>query len=241
MDFNTGGQNPNDPSRPLFGGGGQSGSSPGPSRGPVGGSGGEFNLSDPVGSFVATVRSIVLNPVGFYRDMPRRGGLVNPLVFALICSVVYGVIGGILGFLFNLISGTGFGSSLGALLATVIGTPIATAIGLFIGAGILHLLVFFLVKPSNSGFEATFRVVSYASVTLLVTWLSAIPILGILVALAVSIYAIFLHVIGIREAHATTTGRAALVVLIPVVVIGLISLVAIVIIGIGAAMYMNSL
>lgn len=176
-------------------------------------------MSDPVGSFVRTVVAIVTNPVGFFRGMNKRGDFVGPLVFALICSVVYGVLAGIIGFLINLVSGNGFGSSFVGLLTTVIGTPIATAIGLFIGAGIFYLLVLVLVRPSNAGFEATFRVVAYASVALLVSWLTVIPILGVLVSIVVGIYSIFLNVIGIREAHATTTGRAAAVVLIPVAVV----------------------
>jgi hypothetical protein len=239
MDFNTGGsggQDPNDPSRPMFGGGPS-----GPSPGPAGGSGREFDLSDPVGSFVVTVRSIVLNPVGFFRDMPRRGGFVNPLVFAVICAVVYGVLSGIIGFLINLVVGNGFGSSFLGLLGSIVGTPIGTVVGLFIGAGIFHLLVLLLVKPSNAGFEATFRVVAYATVTLLVTWLAVIPILGVLVSLAAAVYSIFLNVVGIRETHATTTGRAALVVLIPVAVFALLALIVLVIVGIGAALYLNSL
>jgi hypothetical protein len=113
----------------------------------------------------------------------------------------------------------------------VIGSPIGAAIGLFVGAGILHLLVLLLVRPTNAGFEATFRVVAYAFVTLLVTWLSVIPILGVLVSLAVTVYAIFLHVVGIREAHATTTGKAALVVLIPVAVILLLLLLFAIVLG----------
>lgn len=229
MDFNTGGsggQNPDDPSRPLYSSG-PSGPSPRPAGGPTGGSGGEFNLSDPVGSFVATVRSIVLNPVGFFRDMPRRGGFVNPLVFALISAVIYGVLTGILSFLINLVSGNGFGIALGSLFGYAIGAPIITVISLFIGAGIYHLLVMLLVRPSNAGFEATFRVVAYSSVVQLVNWLGAIPILGVIIALAAGVYGVILGVLGIREAHNTTTGRAVLVILIPTAIVVLLLLLVI--------------
>jgi hypothetical protein len=65
------------------------------------------------------------------------------------------------------------------------------------------------VGDGNSGFESTFRVVSYVSVTNLVNW---IPLIGGLVAL----YGLYLAVVGIREMHSTTTGRAALVVLLPI-------------------------
>ncbi len=54
------------------------------------------------------------------------------------------------------------------------------------------------------------RVQAYTFVTRIVWW---IPILGALVGF---IYGLYLSVIGIREVHSTTTGKAALVVLIPV-------------------------
>jgi hypothetical protein len=221
MDFNTGGEagRPDDESRPLYGGE-ASGPSRGPARGPVGTSGDEFNLQDPVGSFVRTVQNVVLNPVGFFRGMPKQGSFVNPLVFALICALVSGILGGILNFLIGLAFSSGnqgvAGSFLG-LVGNIILAPIEAAIGLFIGAGIYHLLVLLLVRPSNAGFEATFRVVAYASVIQLVSW---IPIVG----WVIWIYGIVLSVFGIREVHNTTTGRAAAVVLIPVAVVLLLFL-----------------
>lgn len=221
MDFNTGSGGPqrpgNDPPPPTSGV-----SSPRPS---MGSGGGDFNLGDPVQSFIRTAREVVLNPVGFFRSVPRQGSLVPPLAFALICSVIAAVLSGILGFLIALIAGNGIGSALGGLFGTIIITPIATAIGLFIGSGIYHLLVILLVKPSNAGFAATFRVAAYASALQLLSWLGAIPILGLLVLLAVTVYNVILTVIGIREVHSTTTGRAAAVVLIPVVVFGILALI----------------
>ncbi len=235
MDFNTGGQNPNDPSRPLFGG-----EQPGPARGPVGdgptgGTGGEFNLSDPIRSFVNAVRSVVLAPANFFRGLPRRGGFVNPLAFAVICALISALIGGILTVIFSPFfadaGGTGeaFVGGLVGLIVGLILAPIFTAIGLFIGAGITHLLVMLLVKPTNAGFEATFRVVSYVSVTQLISW---IPFLGGIIAF---VWGVVLSILGIREVHSTTTGTAALVVLIPVAVILLLvfALVALV----GAALF----
>ena len=54
------------------------------------------------------------------------------------------------------------------------------------------------------------------------SWLAFVPILGILVVIAIGIYNVVLTVIGIREMHATTTGRAVAVVLIPVLVVGIL-------------------
>lgn len=230
MDFNTGrgsegpSREPNDSSGSVFGSGQPN--QPHPSSGPsAGGSGGEFNLSDPVNSFVRTVREILFNPVGFFRGLPHQSGFVNPLVFALICSVIAAVLGGILGVLLAIVglAPQSVVSAIGSLFLSIILLPIGTAIGSFVGAGIYHLLVLLLVKP-NSGFEATYRVVAYSSVIQLVSWLSAIPLLGLLVALAVSVFGIILGVLGVREMHATTTGKAALVVLIPVAVLLVLAL-----------------
>jgi hypothetical protein len=173
---------------------------------------------------IQTAREVLLNPVNFYRSIRRAGDFVNPLVFAIICALISAVIGGILAFIISLATGNGFGGSLGSLIANIILIPIGTAIGLFVGAAIYHLLVLLLIRPSHAGYEATFRVVAYAAVLQLLSWLVFIPILGILVAIAIGIYNVVLTVIGIREVHATTTGRAVAVVLLPVVVFGLLAI-----------------
>jgi hypothetical protein len=213
MDFNTGGSGgrSDDESRPLYGGeagGRPTGGSP---RGPAG-AGGEFNLQDPIGSFISTVRSVLLNPVGFFRGIARRGDFVNPLVFALLCALISGILGGIISFVFLLALGQDFGGAFGGLILDIIRTLILAAIYLFIGAGITHLLVMLFVKPANAGFEATFRVASYVQVAQLISW---IPIIGWIVA---PVYAVVLAILGIREMHTTTTGTAAFVVLIPVAI-----------------------
>ncbi len=187
----------------------------------------EFTYTDPVQSFVGTVRDLVTHPVGFFRGMTRRGDYVNPLVFALICTVISTAIGGFLGILYATvgIGGTGVGEAVGGFVASMFFMPIIFAIALFVGAGILHLLVALIIKPADTGFEATFRVVSYANVTELVSW---VPVLGPLVATVASVV---LAVIGVREVHETTTGKAALVVLIPAAVGLLVALFLIVVVG----------
>lgn len=225
MDFNTGDSG--------------SGNAPPPppprSGGPV--SSGEFNLSDPVGSFIATVRGVVLNPVGFYRGMQKSGDFINPLVFALICVLVASVIGGIIGALFSVAVGSqGVGGALVGFVVGIIRDLIIAVIGLFVGAGILHLLAILFLRPNHAGYEATFRVGAYAYVVYLVSW---IPIIGWLL----SLYSIYLAIVGIREVHNTTTGKAALIVLIPVAVVlvlFLILLILLVLLGVGAAMFFGA-
>jgi hypothetical protein len=215
MDFNTG-----------SGGTGSSGGPPPGSGGPPPGPSGsaaavEFRYTDPVQTFIATVQTVVLRPVDFFRSILRRGDLINPLIFAIICYEVSAILGGLLRLV-----GIGANQGFGSFIASIILAPIFAAIGLFIGAGILHLLVMLIVGSRNSGFEATFRVGAYAAVTSLVSW---IPLIGWIL----SLYGIYLGIVGIREMHNTTTGKAALVVLIPAAVVFLL-----VVLVLGAAAFL---
>ena len=231
MDFNTGrgsgdhSQRPNNTSASLFGSGQPEQASPrsGP---PVGGSGDEFNLSDPLGSFVRTIRVLISNPVSFFRGLPARGGFVSPLAFAVICSVLAAIPMLILLVLLSLLSAD-FTVVLAALFSSLIFFvvfPIGTVISAFVNAAIYHLVLYLLVRNNNAGFEATLRVLCYASFPVLLAALFLIPFLNILVALTLSVYVIILFVLGIREMHRVTTGQAAIVVLVPFAVAVVFSL-----------------
>ena len=214
MDFNTGtGGTERSGGSPQGGGG----PSPGPSRSAAAA---EFDYQDPIQSFIATVQAVVLRPVDFFRGILRQGDFINPLIFAIICYEVAAILGGLL----RLVGIGATNQGFGGLIVSIILAPIFAAIGLFIGAGILHLLVMLIVGSRNSGFEATFRVGAYAAVTSLVSW---IPFIGGILAL----YGIYLGIVGIREMHNTTTGKAALVVLIPVAIIFLLVLALIALVG----------
>ena len=194
-------------------------------------SGGDYDLSNPLESFADTVRRVVLQPVGFFAALPRRGSLLNPLIFALICTVISAILGGILrlaGVGEGFVAGYGLqvpeNQDIGEFIGSVIFAPIGGAIGVFVVAGIGQLVVRLVVGATNSGFGATFRVASYTGVTSLVSW---IPIIGGLL----SLYGIYLAVVGIREMHGTTTGKAVLVVLIPVIVVVVLALLGLLVVG----------
>ena len=189
--------------------------------------------SEEAAGFVDVVRWVVLRPVEFFAGLPRGGNLLNPLLFALICTEISAVLGWLL-----VLVGAGSGPggnpnpqnlglpsilTPGSPLVSVILALIGGAIGIFLAAIIQQLLVRLIVGARNSGYGATFRVASYTQVTSLVNW---IPLIGPLLAL----YGIYLSIVGIREMHGTTTGRAALVVLIPFAVV------LVVLLAVGGAM-----
>jgi hypothetical protein len=80
--------------------------------------------------------------------------------------------------------------------------PIAAAVGVFLTALVMHLLVILVVGSGHSGFGATFRIVSYSSVTSLVSW---IPFVGWLF----SLYRLYLGVgVGARPGRGPFVRRA---------------------------------
>src|SRR5215208_3730498 len=102
----------------------------GPRSASTGSATAEFTYTNPVESFVGTVRDLVTRPVAFFRDMARRGDFVNPVIFALVCAVISAVIGGFLGVQYATvgIGDTGVGGAIGALVASMFFTPIISVI-----------------------------------------------------------------------------------------------------------------
>ncbi len=196
-------------------------------------SGGGFDLSNPANSFVDVARRVVLQPVRFFGGLPRDRNLINPLVFALVCIVVSAILSGLLVLLgvqqnpgFNPNPQNAIPSTFAptSALASILFAPILGAIGIFVAAAIQQLLVRLFVGENNQGFASTFKVASYTQVTGLVNW---VPIVGPLVAL----YGLYLSIVGIREIHGTTTGKAALVVLIPFLVVLVVAVIALAWVG----------
>ena len=180
-----------------------------------------FDLRHPVDSFVDTAPAVAFHPVVFFSTLARRGNYVDPLAFAVICAEIAVIPGPILGLL--------AGYSVAAFITSVVLSMVGKVVELFIIAGLAHLLVMLVVKTPNSGFEATFRVASYAWVTSLVSW---IPLIGPFLGL----YGLYLAIVGIREMHQTTTEKAALVVLIPV--LATLVIIVLVTLAVGIAMLM---
>jgi hypothetical protein len=198
-------------------------------------SGGDYNLSDPINSFVDVVRRVVFQPAAFFAGLPRQGNLLNPLVFALICIEISVILVGLLTFIdvpggITWLFGARGNQGLLAFLGGLVLAPIAGAVGVFLTALVTHLLVMLVVGSGHSGFGSTFRIVAYSSVTSLAGW---IPFIGWIF----SLYRLYLATVGIREMHATTTGRALLVVLLPaILILGLV----VVLVGASAIVFFRA-
>ena len=171
-------------------------------------------------AFIETLAMVLTKPDLAFRTMKTEGGLAEPLVYALIGGCVGGIVSLLLSLglqsmglfagqrdTFAALAGIGVGS-----IALIVLVPVFIVIGLFIGAAIVHLCLM-IVGGANKSFETTFRVLSFSQGS--TGPLQIIPVCGGLIA---GVWALIVNCIGLARAHETTTGRATLAVLLPVIV-----------------------
>ncbi|MGI8891669.1 MAG: YIP1 family protein [Chthoniobacterales bacterium] len=169
-------------------------------------------------AFFETLKVVLLSPGSAFTAMKPEGGMVEPLIFALIgctvgCAVylLFSLLLSSLGIMAdrNALAGV-LGMGIGAVFAFIF-IPVFVAFGLFLGAGIVHLCLM-LVGGAKRSFETTFRVVCYSAGS---TYpLLIVPICGGVVA---AVWCLVVECIGLGRAHGTTTGRAVLAVLLPMI------------------------
>lgn len=163
-------------------------------------------------AFLTTLREVLLSPSRFYRRMPTNRGLSNPLIFALIL----GVLGGVLGLAWQQAFVPQFeqfpGTAAPYLVGITIALPLIVLLALFVGSAIVHLCLM-LVGGNRRGFEATFRVIAYSWSTQI---FALVPLIG---SFIIPIYSLVIEIIGLRESHGISTGRAALAIFLPFIVV----------------------
>jgi hypothetical protein len=171
-------------------------------------------------AFIETLAMVLTKPDLAFRTMKTEGGLAEPLIYALIGGCVGGIVSLLLSLglqsmglftgqrdAFTAMAGMGVG-----MIALIVLVPVFILIGLFIAAAIVHLCLM-IVGGANKSFETTFRVLAFSHGS--TGPLQIIPVCGGLIA---GVWALVVNCIGLARAHETTTGRATLAVLLPVIV-----------------------
>jgi hypothetical protein len=163
-----------------------------------------------------TIKEVFSTPDVFFRRMPVNKGILNPLIFGIIAGYVAALIQAFWQYVFRGMLGGGlnFGGVSPVILYAFI-LPILIIIGLFIGSIIIHISV--MMFGGKRGFEATFRVLSFSNSIQVIA--SIVPVLGALFAF---IYFPVVIVVGLKEIHQVTMGRAALAVFVSLIIAALI-------------------
>ena len=158
----------------------------------------EFNL----GTVIDDAKKVVLDPVGFYKEMPRTGGFANPLIFVAVMAFVSGVLLALLG----LIGLTKFNPMFGGhvSLAMIIVLPIGAVIGSFIGAAIIFVI--WKLMGSEQNYQVAYRCLAYSAAILpVVSVLSVIPYIASIVRILWSFFLIYIasiHVHALKDSTA---------------------------------------
>src|SRR5918999_1882538 len=137
------------------------------------------------------VVQIITNPVGFFQQMPRRSGYLEPLVFMLILGVIAGFIQTIVSIIGLLPVAMRMG------IEAIIIMPVLIVIFGFISAGILYLI--WKVMGSPEPYETAYRCVAYSTAIVPVTaLLSIIPYLGAIIGV---VWMSYLMIVASTEVH----------------------------------------
>lgn len=153
-----------------------------------------------------TAISVVTKPAEFFRGMPKAGGFLEPLVFAIVMGLLAGIIQAILG-LIGLGPAGGYGRGMMSGFGMIIFLPIAAAIGSFIGAAILFVL--WKLMGSRENYETAYRCGAYLMALVPITAIiSAVPYAGGLINMA--IYAFYVVMASIHV-HNISSQKAWLV------------------------------
>ena len=116
-----------------------------------------------------TAVKILTSPSNYFRNMPKTGGFIEPLVFAIVMGIISGFIQAVLG-----IMGLRLVIGVGMALASVILMPIIIVIGSFIGAAIMFVI--WKLMGSQESYETAYRCGAYISaITPITTILGLIP------------------------------------------------------------------
>ena len=181
-------------------------------------------------SLVATLKGVLLEPTSTFRRASREGSIG----WALLFWVILAAIGGFFQTLWQTWLGNAYldrvapyldqfpefedyGFSMdpgGDLFLNLILMPVYLLLGLvvwFIWTGIVHLLLM-LLGGANRGYEATFRVLTYGNASAAI--FQIVPFCGPFVG---GIWSLVVQILGLKEIHETSGGKAAGAVLGPVV------------------------
>ncbi len=146
----------------------------------------------------ATALEVITNPTGFFRQMPKTGGFLPPLIFMIVMGAIGGLLQAILG-----LFGLGSADVISGLIALIL-MPIMVAIFSFVGAAILF--VFWKILGSTESYETAFRCGAYTAAIMPITiLLNIIPYLGGILGLA---WMTFLLVQASIEVHGLAAKKA---------------------------------
>ncbi|MCJ7747144.1 MAG: YIP1 family protein [Desulfobacterales bacterium] len=171
-----------------------------------------------IGAFLKTIREALFSPTRFFKKVATGEGYWTPLIY----GIITGIIGRFADFFWAWLVVIPFLppsirnflaiSYTFVLMIIIFSMPLWVAFSILLWSGVTHFCLI-IVRGSKKGFEGTFRAISYSYSARL---FHIVPFIGSTIGF---VYRIALAIIGVREAHGITTGRALIAILLPLIVV----------------------
>jgi hypothetical protein len=170
-----------------------------------------------------TMKGVLIEPSDTFREASRTANIGPALLYGL----VLGFIGSCIGLFWQYFLGAAFGGASGmeglppefrellefsgptAMVVSLALAPVLLLVGLFVWSAIVHLMLL-LLSGATHGYEATFRTVAYCHGS--TALFQAVPFCGNWIGL---IWSLVAQIIGIKEMHKISAGKAVAAVLVP--------------------------
>jgi hypothetical protein len=167
-------------------------------------------------AYMRTTKEALFSPTQFFKKVSAGEGYWSPLIYGIISGIIgFGVSMVFQWFLFSAFIPPQIHALIPYnlfLTLSLIGIPLMVASSIFVGSAITHLCLM-VVGGNKKGYQVTFRAISYSYCAQL---FNIVPFIGNFIA---SVYTIILIIIGAREGHGITTGKAVLAVLLPLIIV----------------------
>ena len=182
------------------------------------------------------------NPLSFWKDLvsspkatlekEKPGSLMDSAIIVLVVSLISGILNGLSSILY----------AKADMSALVLSVPIGMVMMLiifFIGSAILYGLA--KILGGKGGFEKhTYLLAAIDTLMIVTAILGLIPVLGGLVGFLLMLYMLYLAILAMQVSHGLDFIKAAIVVLIPVVLLGVLAMIlfaaaAVAYLGMGTA------
>jgi hypothetical protein len=146
-----------------------------------------------IAPIINTAIKVITNPLGFFKNMAKSGGFIEPLIFIVAMGIVSGILQAVLAVL-GFVRGVPFSMA----LASIIIAPVLMAVFGFAVAFVLFII--WKIMGSQEPYETAFRCNAYvASITPINTVLAVIPYIGPVLGFVWMMYLIILASIEVHK------------------------------------------
>ena len=153
----------------------------------------KIRIEDFIAPIINTAIKVITDPLGFFKNMAKSGGFIEPLIFIVAMGIVSGILQAILAVL-GFVRGVPFSMA----LASIIIAPVLMAVFGFAVAFVLFII--WKIMGSQESYETAFRCNAYvASITPINTVLAVIPYIGPVLGFVWMMYLIILASIEVHK------------------------------------------